>query len=288
MITETREEQNLNPLRPQSQSARELAVIAKKIRLDTFEMVVQAKRGHLGGSFSSTDLLVALYYGKILRFDAENPQWHGRDRFVMSKGHANNSLYVILANLGFFSKDHLLNYCGDDGLLGGHVEKHVPGNEITSGSLGHGLGLASGMALAAKIDGKTHLVVTMIGDGESQEGSIWEAAMFASQHKLHNLIGITDRNMLGSEDFTENTCGLNPLKDKWEAFGWEVRSIDGHDFSEILSAFADVRDRNSEKPLMIIAHTVKGKGLPTLENTPKAHHTLPDALGIARTREELQ
>ena len=264
-----------------------LTAKAKEIRQRTLEMVLKAGAGHLGGSFSCAEILVTLYYGNILRYDAANPAWEERDRFILSKGHANNSLYVILADVGFFQADNLENYCRSGCFLGNHCDNTVPGVEVITGSLGHGLGIAAGMALAGKLDGRQHLVFAVIGDGESQEGSIWEAAMFASQHRLSNLIVFLDRNGLGSEDFTENTAGLEPVKDKWLAFGWEVHSVDGHSIDELLAVLADCRSRISDKPIMIIARTVKGKGISFLENTPRSHHTLPVGNEIEIARRDL-
>ncbi len=265
----------------------ELITKAKYLRQQAFEMVIKAGKGHLGGSLSCTEILVTLYYGGILRFDARKPSWEGRDRFIMSKGHANNVLYAVLADLGFFPISELSNYSQDGSMLGGHCDKQVPGVEITSGSLGHGLGIASGLALAAKLDKKDYLVFVMMGDGECQEGSIWEGAMFAGHHGLNRLIGIVDRNHLGSEDFTENTCRLEPLSDKWKAFGWEVRYVDGHSIDRIMEALSDCRVRQSAKPLVLIADTIKGKGITSLENTPKSHHTVPKGDEVNKAREDL-
>ena len=266
----------------------ELVEKAGEIRKQTFEMVMKAGKGHLGGSFSCTEILVALYYGKILRFDSSNPRWEERDRFILSKAHGSNTLYVILADLGFYLASELSSFLDDGSLLSGHTDNRTPGVEIVGGSLGHGLGVASGIALGAKLSGKDYLTFALIGDGESQEGSIWEAAMFASHHGLNNLIAVTDRNNLGSEDYTENTARLEPLADKWRAFGWDVTSIDGHSFDEIFGAFKDVRTRQSSRPLMIIARTIKGKGISFLENTPQSHHTLPTGQYVDRAREDLK
>lgn len=260
---------------------------AKFLRRQAFEMVMNAGKGHLGGSLSCTEILVALYYGGILKFDAKRPDWEGRDRFILSKGHANSTLYVLLADFGFFPVSELSRYSQDGGMLGGHCDKRVPGVEITSGSLGHGLGIASGIALGAKLDGKDFLTFVVLGDGECQEGSTWEAGMFAAHHGLNKLIAFIDRNRFGSEESTENTSRLEPLADKWRAFGWEVKSIDGHSVDEIVLALADCRTRQSPKPLMIIANTIKGKGISFLENTPKAHHTLPKGEEIIRARKDL-
>ena len=184
------------------------------VRQKTFEMVMKAGRGHLGGSFSCTEILVCLYYGGILRYNPKNPQLKKRDRFVLSKGHANNTLYVILADLGFFSEKELGIFLQNGSILGGHSDPQVPGMEIVAGSLGHGLGVACGMALGFKLDKQDIKTYVLIGDGECQEGSTWEAALFASQHKLGKLIAILDRNRLGSEEFTEKTAGLEALAGK--------------------------------------------------------------------------
>lgn len=265
----------------------DLARLARDIRRETFEMVMRAGRGHLGGSLSSVEILVALYAGGVLRFDPANPQWRARDRFILSKGHANNSLYVLLAHLGFFPRDELNGFLADGSRLGMHIDRRLPGMEIVSGSLGHGLGIAAGLALAARLDNESYLTFVLMGDGESQEGSVWEAGIFASQHRLNNLIAITDRNRLGSEDFTENTGNIEPLEERWRCFGWDTTSIDGHDFGQVLAAFAGVRTRASSKPLMIIANTVKGKGISSLENMPHAHHTLPKGEEVVCARREL-
>jgi len=266
----------------------DLVKLARTVRRETFEMVVRAGRGHLGGSLSAVEMLVALYSGKIMRFDPKNPNWEGRDRFILSKGHANNSLYVLLAHLGFYPVKEIQTYLEDGSRLGMHIDRRLPGIELVSGSLGHGLGVAGGLALAAQLDHKDYLTFVLMGDGESQEGSIWEAAMFASQHRLGNLIAITDRNRLGSEDFTEKTAGLEPLAERWRSFGWKVASINGHDFEQIFTTLANVRTFMSQQPLMIISNTIKGKGISCLENQAHAHHTLPRGEEIEKARAELK
>jgi transketolase len=232
--------------------------------------------------------LVALYYGKILQYVPNSPKWMDRDRFILSKAHGSNSLYVILADLGFYPKSELSQFLVDGSLLSGHTDHRIPGIEIAGGSLGHGLGVAAGIALGAKLSCKKYMTFVLIGDGESQEGSIWEAGMFASQQGLDNLIAITDRNQLGSEDFTENTLHLEPLADRWRAFGWDVKTIPGHSFESIFSALHNVRSRNSGRPLMVIAQTIKGKGISSLENTPQSHHTLPKGSAVDQTLKDLQ
>ncbi len=260
---------------------------AKEIRRKTFEMVIKAGKGHLGGSFSIAETLVALYYGGIMRFDPKNPQWDKRDIFILSKGHASNSLHAILADIGFYPESELDIFSQNGGIIGQHCDPQVPGVECVTGSLGHGLGIGCGIALDRKIENKDGLVFVALGDGECQEGSVWEASMFAGHHCLSNLVAILDRNRLGSEDFTERTGNLEPFPEKWRDFGWEVRVINGHSFPEILNALNDCRDFGRNKPLAIVLNTVKGKGLSCLENAPRAHHTLPKGEEIEKCRQEL-
>ena len=260
---------------------------AKEIRRQTFEMVIKAGKGHLGGSFSIVELLVVLYHGGILRFNPKNLKWDKRDIFILSKGHSSNSLYVILSDLGFFPKSELDIFSKNGSILGQHCDVNVPGIENISGSLGHGLGFGSGVAFGYKIDRKDNLVFVILGDGECQEGSTWEAAMFAGHRELNNLTAIIDRNRLGSEEFTEKTCRLEPLAEKWKDFGWDVKEITGHDFSEIITTLESCRDKSRVRPLAIISNTVKGKGLSCLENTPRSHHTLPKGEEIELSRKEL-
>lgn len=261
---------------------------ARFIRRSTFEMVLNAGKGHLGGSLSCTEILVALYYGGILRFDPTNPGWEDRDIFILSKGHANNSYFVLLADLGFFPVSELANFSRNGSPLCQHCDPHVPGIEIITGSLGHGLGIASGIALGKKLQRKNNMVFVILGDGECQEGSVWEAAMFASHHHLDNLVAFIDRNRLSSEDFTENTSHLEPLEDKWKAFGWTVKTIDGHSIEQILTALSGYRTSNTGMPLMIIANTVKGKGISSLENLPRSHHVVPKGDEVIKAREDLE
>lgn len=248
---------------------------ANNIRKQVLDMCVKAGTGHVTSSFSCTEILVALYYGGILRYDATNPQWKDRDRFVLSKGQASPVLYMVLADLGFFPKNACDKFCHSDGIFGVHLQCDVPGVEITTGSLGYGLGVAAGMALAARMDRQLYMTFVLLGDGECQEGSIWESAMLAGHHGLNNLIAITDRNWLCATDFTENCVKLNPLDEKWKSFGWDVVSINGHSFKEIFSALDGYRSRKINKPLMIIANTVKGKGVPFMENHPLWHAVTP-------------
>jgi transketolase len=247
---------------------------AKYLRKTAFETVINAGKGHLGGSLSSTEILVALYYGGIL---------HKEDKFILSKGHSNNVLHVILADLGFFAKAALLNYTKDGSMLGGHCDPLTPGVEIVSGSLGHGLGVGCGIAFGAKLDNSGFMTYVLLGDGECQEGSVWEAVAFAAHHKLNNIIAIVDRNLLGAEDFTENTCKLGRFESRWESFEWDVAQVHGHS----VLAIAGALKIRGDKPRVIIANTIKGKGISSLEGLPKSHHTVPTGIGIPNALKEL-
>ncbi len=249
---------------------------ANQIRIMILDMCVKAGTGHVTSSFSCVEILIALYYGGLLRYDKVNPQWDGRDRLILSKGQASPLMYVVLADLGFFSKNELGKFCQVDGKFGVHLQHDVPGAEITAGSLGHGLGIAAGIALAAKIEKKSFTTFVLLGDGECYEGSIWESAMFASHHNLNNLIAIIDRNQLCVTGFTEEIVRLNPLEKKWESFGWEAITINGHSFEEIFSAFEGIRSKKSNKPLVIIANTIKGKGISFMENQVFWHGMAPE------------
>ena len=265
----------------------ELAAKASWVRREIVEMTVGLAGAHLAPSFSCTELLISLYHGGILHFDPQNEYWEGRDRFILSKGQACLALYPILADLGFFPLSELRSFCKLGSRLGAHSESNVPGVEAFTGSLGHGLSIAAGMALAAKIDGKDYLTVALLGDGECQEGSVWEAAMFAAHQRLDNLMIIIDRNTLQAIDFTEHALALDPLQDKWEAFGWEVRNTDGHAFDCILGTIKDIRARRSGKPLAVIARTTKGKGVSFMENQPIWHYRTPNAEELEQARKEL-
>lgn len=260
---------------------------ANWVRNQILEMIVSADKGHIGGAFSCTDILVTLYYGGILRFDPNNPNWSERDRFILSKGHSCVALYAILADLGFFSISELNSFCQKGSMLGGHPDRNIPGIEADTGSLGHGLGIASGLALSAKIDKKDFMTVALLGDGECYEGSVWEAAMFAGHHQLNNLVAIVDRNRQCVTDFTEDCVRLEPLDNKWRAFGWDVRTINGHSFEELLDNLKDFRCRKSAQPLAIIANTIKGKGVSFMEGKLQYHHSIPTGEDLKRARQEL-
>jgi transketolase len=245
-----------------------------KLRTAIVEMLAEAGSGHPGGSLSAIDLIATLYQYK-LRHDPRNPGWEGRDRFLLSKGHAAPALYAILAHHGYFDPELLKTLRKLGSPLQGHpVLGTVPGIEASTGSLGQGLSMAQGMALGARLDGSDARVYCMMGDGENQEGQVWEAAMSAGKWGLDNLVGIIDRNQLQIDGCTEEVMPLEPLGDKWQAFGWNVRRIDGHDIGAIMDAY-DWADAREERPKLIIADTVKGKGCSLFEGVVKWHGTAP-------------
>ncbi len=250
---------------------------SRKIRKTILEVVCATGKGHIGGAFSCTDILVALYHGGVLRFDPQRPDWEERSRFILSKGHASIALFSVLADLGFFEESELKTYCQDGSRLGGHPDRRVPGVEADTGSLGMGLGIGAGMALTARIDNRNYKTVVLLGDGECYEGSVWEAAMFSAHHKLGNLTVIVDRNGQCVTDFTEDCNQLEPFSDKWRSFGWEVLDIDGHDFNQILEALSTPRNVKSDKPMAVIARTIKGRGVSFMEGCLCWHHGVPKA-----------
>jgi transketolase len=260
---------------------------ALQIRLDILKAVKIAKKGHIGGSFSIVDILVALYYGGIIRFDASNPGWENRDRFILSKGHAGVAMYAILADLGFFPKEEL-DFLNNERMLGEHPDQFIPGIEVVSGSLGHGLPIAAGMALADKLDQKVdRKTFIVLGDGECYEGSVWEGANFAAHHGLHNLCAIIDRNSLITHGSTEDINGLEPMKDKWCSFGWDAHEIDAHNMDDLLNFFRSLSN-NSGKPVALIARSVKGKGVSFMENNAAWHHGGIDEEKYNIAKEELE
>lgn len=266
---------------------KKLAAQAKIIRRWIVEMTYRAGSGHPGGSLSCADIVTALYF-HILRHDPKDHKWSERDRFVLSKGHSCPALYAALAESGYFAIDELFTLRKLGSRLQGHPSVlKLPYLEASTGSLGQGLSMAIGMALAAKIDKKDYKVYALIGDGESNEGNIWEAALFAAHHKLDNLIVFLDRNRIQLDDFTEKILSLEPLADKWKAFGWEVKEIDGHNFKEIINA-VDWAKQVKSKPVMIIAHTIKGKGVSFMENTAEFHGKAPNKEQYEQAMKELE
>lgn len=258
---------------------------AIKIRIDLLNMIYESKTGHTGGSLSCSDILVALFYG-VIKHDPSKPKWEERDRFVLSKGHSVEGYYCILADLGYFPKDELKTYSKFGSKYIGHPNNKIPGIEMNTGSLGHGLSISVGMALASKMQGFKYRVYTLMGDGEQAEGSVWEAAMSAAHYKLDNLVAIVDRNKLQISGCTENVMALDCLEEKWKSFGWEVLSVDGHDIARLVDAFSKV-PFVSGKPTLIMANTIKGKGVSFMENTAHWHHGVPTAEQLEQALKEL-
>ncbi len=258
---------------------------ATQIRADVLRMVNRARSSHIGGCLSIVDLLVVLY-SRILKLDASRLQEPDRDRFILSKAHAAAALYATLAHRKFFPLEWLDSFYQDNSHLAGHATCSVPGVEVSTGSLGHGLPIACGMALAGKRDGQSYRVFALLSDGECDEGSTWEAALFAPHHKLDNLIAIVDYNKIQSFGAVKEVLDLEPLADKWQSFGWAVREIDGHDFGQIEVALSGVPFK-AERPSCIIAHTVKGKGISFMENQLIWHYKYPDDEELRRALAEL-
>jgi transketolase len=253
--------------------------LALKIRLHALRMVHRAKSSHIGSCLSIADILGVLYSG-VLRIDPARPEAPDRDRFVLSKGHAAAIAYAVLAERGFFPVAWLDEYAQDESLLMGHISHHVPGVEISTGSLGHGLSVACGIALAGKRAGSLYRVFALLSDGELDEGSNWEAILFAPHHGLDNLVVIVDYNKIQSFGSVSEVLDLAPLADKWRAFNWDVQEIDGHDHEQLTSSLTDGRI-NMGRPLCIIAHTLKGKGVGFMEGELAWHYRSPDVTELA-------
>ena len=255
------------------QTVEEMRATSLQLRRDSLEMIYGAGSGHPGGSLSEIDILVALYFG-VMRYDAADPAWPERDRFILSKGHASPGFYTTLSMAGYFGREQLSSYRKTDGLLQGHAHPMTPGVEMNSGSLGMGLSFALGHALAARLDGKDYRVFALLGDGECQEGEVWEAAMSAAHHRATNLTAIVDRNRIQNDRFTDEVMTLEPLADRWRDFGWNVITCDGHEHVEVLRALETASEGG---PTAIIANTVKGKGVSFMENNPAFHGRAPNA-----------
>ena len=247
--------------------------LAWLIRRHGIEMTHLSGGSHIGAVLSAADILAVLY-ADILRYDPEDPEWDGRNRFIMSKGHAGAAVYAALAESGFFAPAELKTHYQNGSRLSGHVSHHLPGVDLSTGSLGHGLCAAAGMALAAKQDGKHHRVFAVLGDGECDEGSVWEAALFANQYRLENLVAIIDHNHMQSLDTCEKTLELEDFGAKWRAFGWNVIELNGHDHNALRSALTGTRNAG-HKPTVVIANTVKGKGVSFMENDILWHYRFP-------------
>ncbi len=256
----------------------ELERRATEMRADIVRMIAEAGSGHPGGSLSCADILAALYFGGVLEHDPENPEWEGRDRFILAKGHAAPALYAALAQAGYFPTDELATLRKLGSRLQGHPDSNqVPGVEVSTGSLGQGLSIAAGAAAGLKLDGKPQAVFALLGDGECQEGQVWEAAMFAAHRGLDNLVAVVDRNGLQIDGRTCDVCDPGDLGAKFAAFGWDVTEVDGHDASALVEVLGAAKAARAGKPHAVIARTVKGKGVPFMENEAGWHGKAPNA-----------
>jgi transketolase len=256
-----------------TEEIRRLRLQAEQIRKRLVEIVYTARAGHIGGSLSSVEVETALYF-HVMNIDPSNPQDPDRDCFILSKGHSVEAYYAVLAAKGFIPQELLNTYGQFGSKLAGHPTKKVPGIELNSGALGHGLSVGVGMALAAKMDDKTFRTYVLMGDGEQGEGSIYEAAMSASHYKLDNLVAIIDRNTLQISGSTEHVMTLEPMQQRWEAFGWEVLDAEGNNMESLVSVFDSI-DYENEKPKLIVSHSIKGCGISFMENAVKWHHGVP-------------
>ncbi|HWQ54801.1 MAG TPA: transketolase [Bryobacteraceae bacterium] len=274
---------------PPKRSVEELQAIAKRVRRHVVEMIGAAKSGHPGGSLSAADIVVTLYFD-AMRLDPARPDWAERDRFILSKGHAAPVLYAAMAEAGYacapIDKLNTLRKLGS--VYQGHPDvRFIPALEASTGSLGNGLSLALGMGCAARLDGASWRSYCMLGDGEIQEGQIWEAAMFGAFHKLDNVCAILDYNRIQLDGFVKDIMEIEPLRDKWRSFGWHTLELDGHDIPQIQAALAEAAATKG-KPTVLIAHTVKGKGVSFMENNPKFHGMAPTPAELELALQELQ
>lgn len=263
----------------------EIEEIAKDIRKKVYQIAHFAGGGHMGAAFSMADIISVLYFGDVLKYDASNPEWEERDKFILSKGHACYALYAALARAGYFPEEKLRSVGKLGSKFGGHPKMHdIPGIEASTGALGHGLSFAIGIAYANKADQKKSHTYVLLGDGECQEGSIWEGALSAPTLELDNLTVVVDHNKLQAMDKLENIVHMNPFTDKWKAFGWNVVEIDGHNYLEIKAALLA---RQQGTPTLIIANTVKGKGVSFMENIPIWHYRMPNEQELPVLMKEL-
>ncbi|MFN3974640.1 MAG: transketolase [Dehalococcoidia bacterium] len=263
-----------------------LRQVARLIRRDIVQMTAMAGSGHPGGSLSAVEVLVSLYFC-VMRHNPADPTWPQRDRFILSKAHACPVLYAVLARCGYFPVEELATFRRINSRLQGHAHIMTPGVEFSGGSLGQGLSFGLGCALAARLDGRTSRVYVLMGDGECDEGQVWEAAMAAAHYKVDNLTAILDRNRIQNDRFTSEAMELEPLPDKWRAFGWAVQEVDGHDFQALLEAFERARQVRG-RPSILIAHTVKGKGVSFMENNPDFHGRAPTQEELGKALAELE
>ena len=264
-----------------------LEKIAKELRKSILNVIFNAGSGHPGGSLSATDILTAIYFGDILQYDFSNPSDLKRDRFILSKGHASALMYCVLARAGYFPEEKLQEYrkIGSELFLSGHPHPKTPGVEIASGSLGQGLSVGHGIALGARVDGLDYNVYVVLGDGEIQEGQIWEAAMSAAKFNSNNLIAIIDNNKVAQDNLTKDLKNIEPLEDKWLSFGWDVYRIDGHSMKDIMTTLS--LPLHSNKPRVIIADTIKGKGVSFMEGNKDWDGVAPKEEDLKKALKEL-
>lgn len=270
-----------------SASVAEMEAMAKKLRRHIITMIGKAGSGHPGGSLSSVEILTTLYF-KLVRHKPLDPQWPARDRFILSKGHAAPLLYATLAECGYFPVEELLTLRQMDSRLQGHTDRTItPGVEMSAGSLGQGLSFALGVALADRLEGQGYRVYVLLGDGECNEGQVWEAAMATAHYNVDNLTAIVDNNGQQIDGWNCDVMNLDPFVGKWQAFGWKVIEVDGHSISQLTQAFKQAQKVKGQ-PVVIIAHTIKGKGVSFMENNPDFHGTAPNTIEVELALKELE
>jgi len=270
-----------------SASEAEMEAIAKRLRRHIITMTGKAGSGHPGGSLSAVEILTALYF-KVLRHKPSDPQWPDRDRFILSKGHAAPLLYATLAECGYFPVEELPTLRQMDSRLQGHTDRTItPGVEMSAGALGQGLSFGIGTALAGRLDEQNYRVYVLLGDGECDEGQVWEAAMSAAHFKVDSLVAIVDKNSLQLDGWTRDVMNLDPLPAKWQSFGWKVIEVDGHNIAKLIEAFKEA-SRVKGQPVVIIAHTIKGKGVSFMENNVDFHGVAPNDIEVKLALEELE
>ncbi len=276
-----------SPAEVKSLSVKKMEVMAKTLRRHIITMTGKAGSGHPGGSLSAVEIVAALYFG-LLRHKPSDPQWTDRDRFILSKGHAAPLLYAALAECGYLPIEELITLRQLDSRLQGHTDRTVtPGVEMSAGALGQGLSFAIGVALAGRLNSQKYRVYVLLGDGECDEGQVWEGAMAAAHFKVDNLVAIVDNNGLQIDGWNRDVMNLDPFNQKWQAFGWHVIEVDGHDLTQLIDAFNQAKLVKGQ-PTVIIAHTIKGKGVSFMENNPDFHGKAPTAAEVERALKELE
>ena len=259
--------------------------LGRHLRRLVLKPIAGSSSGHPGGSLSATEILIALYF-RVMSHDPANPGWQDRDRFVLSKGHCTPILYSVLSECGYFPTEELVTFRTINSRLQGHAHTMVPGVDASTGSLGQGLSIGLGMALAGRLGNKDYKTYVLLGDGECDEGQIWEAAMAAAHYKVGNLVAVIDRNRIQNDRFTSEAMEIEPLEDKWRAFGWNVVQVDGHDVGDLCDALNSA-SLNQDTPLVVIANTVKGKGVTFMENNPDFHGRAPNEQELSDALAEL-